>query len=300
MKRLITFICLIVIAFLGYHLITSDVDVGSFNIGSYNTIETKSNALTKKLANYDKKNESEYETAVKNLNSSVATYKDAKARYEAILSELSDVLNNKDADASAQEVIEETIYSDQEKYKVDFLLVTLGDYGEKEGVDVVYQLTTSSTVDQNSSTLNYFLSDLKFTVTGQYMSVANFISDLENDDRLSWEIKDFAMGNSTNGKSGVTAAFTVKDVPIDTESYLESTTVTDPNTTGNGTTDSMNPDGTATTDPANPNSTTDPNAPTDTNTVSNTTPMTTNTVSNTVTNQTSSVTNTVVNNTVNN
>ncbi|MBR1540926.1 MAG: hypothetical protein IJ629_07315 [Clostridia bacterium] len=156
------------------------------------------------------------------MNSSIKNYETSKNKYESILEELADVLNEKDGE-SEQEMLEEIIYSDKEKYKVDFLLVKLGTYGQKEGVDVIYQLTTSSTVDPNSTTLNYFLADLKFTVTGPYMNVANFISDLENDAELGWEINDFAMANgNNNGYSGVSAVFTIRDVPIDSESYLNS------------------------------------------------------------------------------
>ena len=222
MKRLITFICLIVVLIGGYYLITKGIESNNLNIASYETLETKSEALTKKLAAYDKRNQEEYDTAVNGLNSSIKTYEISKKKYEDILAELSDVLNQKEGETE-QEILEEIIYSDKEKYKVDFLLVKLGTYGQKEGVDVIYQLTTSSTTDPNSTTLNYFLADLKFTVTGPYMNVANFISDLEDDAELGWEINDFAMANGTNnGYSGVASMFTIRDVPIDSESYLAS------------------------------------------------------------------------------
>ena len=170
------------------------------------------------------------------------------------------------------QTIEEIIYSDKEKYKVDFLLVTLGNYGEKEGVDVFYQLTTSATTDTNATSLNYFLADLKFTITGQYMDVTNFISDLENDDKLNWEIREFAMASGTaNGYSGVSAKFTVRDVPIDSESYLASASAAPETPTTDGSA-------------ANTNTTANTTANAVVfNTVSNTTTnTTTNTVSNTV------------------
>lgn len=285
MKRLITFICLFVVIFLGYQMIEKGLEAGSLNISSYNVIETKSEALTKKLASYDKKNQEEYDTAVNNLNSSIRTYQASKEKYETIYEELADVLNKEDTDESTQEIIEEIIYSDKEKYKVDFLLVQLGAYGKKNGVDVIYQLTTSSTTDPNSSTLKYFLADLKFTVTGAYINVATFISDIENDDKLGWEISDFAMSSGTsNGYSGVSATFTIKDVPIDSESYLTSVSSGATTTTPENTTDETGT--TPSTDGTTPDSNT-----TDSNTVSNT-------VTNTTT-DTATPSNTVVNNTVN-
>lgn len=284
MKRLITFICLIVVILLGYQLVTKGFENDSIDIASYEKIEKKSEALTKKLASYDKKNQEEYETALTTLNSSIKMFKDSKAKYEDIYEELADMLKDDESETGEQETIEEIIYSDKEKYNVDFLFVTFGNYAEKEGVDVNYKLTTSSTTDPNSATLNYFLADLKVTVTGQYIDVSNFISDLENDEKLGWEIKDFQMAQgNANGYSGVSATFTIKDVPIDSESYIESSAPTvDENYTGDGT------------------ETTDPNAvPTDntTNTITDGN-VVSNTIDNTA-NTNTTMTNTVSNNTVN-
>ena len=271
MKRLITFIFLIVIIVIGCYLIKKGFENDIFNVSSYETIETKSEALTKKLALYDKKNQDEYDAATNSLKTSTKAYNESKTKYDDILSELADVINNGDGD----DEIEEIIYSDKEKYKVDFLLVTLGDYGAEEGVDVVYQLTTSSTIDPNASTLNYFLADLRFTVTGQYMDVTNFISDLENDDKLGWEINGFAMENgSANGYEGVSAVFVIRDVPIDSESFIASEGMSNINENTNRS-DNQNPTQTSTQ-----------------NTVTNTTNMvsnTTNTVSNSVSNTTNTI-----------
>jgi len=220
MKRLITFICLIIIIVVGYFLVKNGFENDYFNISSYETIEEKSTELTKKLAEYDQENQDKYNEAANNLNVAMKGYKVSKEKYETIFAELADVIDNGEGDADA---IEEIIYSDKEKYKVDFLLVTLGDYGAKEGVDVVYQLSTSSTIDPNSATLNYFLADLKFTVTGQYIDVTRFIEDLEDDEKLEWEINNFEMASGTaNGYTGVTAVFWIKDVPIDSESFIAS------------------------------------------------------------------------------
>ena len=245
MKRLITFICLIVIIFAGYYFIVRGLEIGdSFNISNYKTIEKKSRALTKKAASYDKKNKEEYKTATDNLDSSIKSFEASKLKYEEILAEMATVLN----ESEENETVEEIIYSDKEKYKVDFLLVVLGEYGIKHNVDVFYQLTTSQTVDPNSSTMNYFLADLKFTITGEYMNVADFISELENDTRLEWEIKNFQMeSGSVNGYNGVSATFTIKDVPIDSNSYIASnTTIVEANTTTDGNTVDTNTTATTT------------------------------------------------------
>lgn len=279
MKRLITFICLIVIIIVGYFLIDKGFDNKSFPIASYNTIEAKHEALTTKLAGYDRINQDQYENAKSALESSIRTYKNSKTKYETILAELEDVLSE-DSESEQSEQIQDVIYSDQEVYKIDFLLINLGNYARQEGVEVDMKLSSGNTTDSTASMLEYFEADMDFTATGPYINVANFIEYLEKDDRFGWEISNFSM---TSGGNGVTASFTVKDIPIDSKSYIASKTSTE-NVTPNGT-------------PTNPDGTENTNNVSDGNTVSNETVNPTNTVTNTTTNTVSD--NTISNNTTN-
>ena len=233
MKRLITFISLIVIIFLGYKFITKGA---GDKIVSYNTIETKSEALTKKLAAYDKRNQDDFEAAKSTLDSSIKTYKNSKEKYETIYKELTEIMQaNPNSDESEQ--IEQVIVSDQKVYFWDYILYALGTYGKKHGVDVNITVSTSAQTNPASSLYDLFIADVNFTITGAYMNVSNFISELENDSELAWEINDFSMeSGSANGFSGVSAKFNVKGIPIDSKSYI--------NTVQNQTTDNTNNGGT--------------------------------------------------------
>lgn len=283
MKRLITFISLIVIILLGYTLITKGFENDKITIASYNTIESKSEALTKKLASYNKKNQEDYETAKSTLETSIKNYKNSKTKYEEIYEELADVLNNTSDESG---IPEEVIYSDKEIYRIDFVMVILDRYADKYGVDVEFKVVTSSTVDPSSSIYNYFLANLEFTVTGQYMDVTNFISELENDEDLQWQINNFSMqSGSSNGYSGVSAKFVVKSIPIDSKSYIASQVENSNNSEDKSTEDGAENSGDTT------NTTQDENTVAN-NDINNTVDNTTNTVSNTTAN-------TVSNNTVN-
>lgn len=218
MKRLITFVSLIIIIFLGYALIKNGFENDKFQIASYKTIENKSEALTKKLANYERKNQEEFETAKSNLDSTIKSYKNSKSKYEAIVEELSDVLNNP-SDSEQTAPTEEIIYSNQKTYDINYTNVILGNYAKENGVDMTYKLLADANTDTTSSVYKYFLADIEFSVTGQYIDVSNFISDIENDENLAWEISNFSMGS---GAGGVTGKFVVKSVPIDSETYIES------------------------------------------------------------------------------
>ena len=218
MKRLVTFICLILVIFVGYILIAKGFDNSVFPIASYKTIESKHEALTKKLANYDRLNQDEFENSKLALDSLVKIYNGSKNKYETLLAELENTLKE-----SNDNGVSDMIYSDQEVYKIDFLLVTLGNYAKQEGVETKMELSSSSITNSTASMLEYFFADMNFQVSGQYINVANFISHLENDEKLSWEITNFEMGS---GEDCVNASFVVKDIPIDSKSYL-ATKVTD-------------------------------------------------------------------------
>ncbi len=283
MKRLITVIGLIAVIFVGYIFISKGFENDKFQIASYNTIETKSEALTKKLAAYDKRNKEDYQAQEGMLNVAKTSYQTEKEKYETILEELQDVLNQ-DPDSEDSEAIEQVIYSNQKVYDIGFVEGTLGLYADKEGVDLILGLVSTNA---NLSTGKFFLADLQFTITGEYMSVSNFISDIESDSELGWEINDFSMtSGSNNGYSGVSAKINVKGVPIEVESYLERASQNN----NQGTGDNANQTG----DP-NSNTTNTTNTTTDGNSVSNGV-VNNNTNSTNTTNTTNT---TVSNNTVN-
>ena len=284
MKRLITFISLIVIILLGYTLITKGFENDKITIASYNTIESKSEALTQKLASYNKRNQEDYETAKSTLETSIKNYKNSKTKYEEIYKELADVLNNPSDETG---VAEEVIYSDKEIYRIDFVMVILDRYADKYGVDVEFKVVTSSSVDPSSTIYNYFLANLEFTVTGQYMDVTNFISELENDEDLQWQINNFTMqSGSANGYSGVSAKFVVKSIPIDSKSYIATQSAS-----GNNSENNQSADGSD-----NTGNTTNTTATDGGNSVANNTDNSVNNSTNSVSNTTS---NSVANNTVN-
>ena len=53
--------------------------------------------------------------------------------------------------------------------------------------------------------------DLKFTVTGEYIAITDFIYSLEDDDTLGFEISEFLL---EKGGENLQATFIVKEVPI--------------------------------------------------------------------------------------
>ena len=128
------------------------------------------------------------------------------------------------------------------------------------------------------------MSDINFTVSGTYNSVIEFVYDIEDDDRLGFEIKNFKM---SKGGTGVQATFSAIGVPINSETITSLTTDTtssgvntDTNTVGNTTVDGAN---NTVSDTNTANTANMANTAVSTNTIANTTntDVSTNTITNT-------------------
>ena len=79
--------------------------------------------------------------------------------------------------------------------------------------------------------------NLKFTATGSYISITDFISAIENDSTLGFKIEEFKMNPSSSG-SDLQATFVCKDIAI--KDVSQSTTTTPSADTNNNTSNTNN------------------------------------------------------------
>ena len=220
MKRLLITISLIVLTCFGYVIIANGFSNEQFglDISSYSDIENDSAEMTKLLAAYNKKNDEEYETTLTSLNGAITKYKKSKQEYEDVLKLLEEQMGTN----------EDGIHSSKVSYEIEFLLAELGLYGDKEGLDIEMTLSKSNAFDENATSLGYTLCDMNFKVSGEYMDIAEFLYDIEGNDELGFEIRDFNMIPTET-------TFTVYSVPIKSSSLIESVTnsaLNDPNNKG--------------------------------------------------------------------
>ena len=110
------------------------------------------------------------------------------------------------------QIKESNMYNSMDLYDVDFLWTTIGIYATEKGVTLQFDVSKSSTATAISS--EYVMCDLNFTVTGEYIAITDFIYNIENDDKLNFEISDFAM---EKGGENLQATFVVKEVPINSK-----------------------------------------------------------------------------------
>ena len=101
------------------------------------------------------------------------------------------------------------------KYEIELLWTKIGSYATKNGIILKLNVT-------NSSNNTPDMSDLNFDVTGSYISITDFISDLENDAQLSFSVDNFklvpaATNNTQSSGTNLEATFVVKDIALNLE-----------------------------------------------------------------------------------
>ena len=251
MKRILIIVGLVIVIFFGITIVTKGFENEklNLNISSYEAIQGKSDSLTMAINAYNTKNDTEYNALLANLNGSVKKYKTSKTKYEEVIEELN-------GQGQLEQVIEDQIiYSNKKLYNIDYIQTQLGNYSDKEGLVLTLGLSSSEQVDPLATTQDFTVCDLKFLITGEYINIARFISDIEGNDELAFEIRDFNMTKQS-------ADFKVYGLRITNSSLLQmNTNQTENNSTpntvgGNGTnTNTTTNSGTTTT---NPNGTTTP------------------------------------------
>ena len=106
-------------------------------------------------------------------------------------------------------------------YEVDFLWATIGNYATENNLTLQFDITKSTSIAAVSA--DYAMCDLNFTVTGEYIAITDFLYDIENNDKLGFEISNFVM---EKGGENLQATFVVKGVPINNRSLSSVPTTT--------------------------------------------------------------------------
>lgn len=208
---------LIVLLLVGAGLtIANGFGLGNFKIWGVRTIIAENE-------NIDNKN-----NELSNLVS--VTYPQTLADLETKSKTLADT--KKDYEEKAVLVSNNRYYMQTEKYEIEFLWTKLGNYAQDNNVQIKIDVVNSTTEG---------LYDLNFTIAGEYLKVADFMYDLENDSKLGFKVEDFHMSaieeTSSEEKSeekseetgekkikGVQGRFSCKEISINIEAIEENTT----------------------------------------------------------------------------
>lgn len=194
-KLLISVLIVVLLAVAGY-MCYEGMTIVNFKISGIKEIEQLNKSLDSQITVASRLISNDYPTELSNLSKSLKELKTEKENYNNLVSISTD-----------EQVQTATKF---EKYEIESLWVMIGNHAKKEGVTMQLVLSTSSTGAAN-------LYDLNFTVTGQYVGIADFIYDIENDSKLGFKIENFDLkpNETTNTLTG---KFTCKDISININS----------------------------------------------------------------------------------
>ncbi len=238
MKKLLILILIALLLALAGIVAINGVQIGNFEILGIKGIQNSSAELDEKIQEAGKLAQKDFQKAVKDVEDNSKKLQDTKQEYE----EMTAVSSASDVESAAQ----------LETYEIETLWVKLGNHATNEGATMKMDVTKGSNTTQNTYNLN-------FTVNGSYISITDFISDIENDDTLGFKIEEFKMVPS-GSDANLQATFVCKDIAI--KEITETTPITTTNTTNttnnttNGTNSSNSTNTTNTSNTANTTNTT--------------------------------------------
>lgn len=171
-----------------FHMFGVDLD-----ISSYSGIAQKSQQLVSKVEELERKNTTEYNSALSMKKAAENNFNTCKAAYEELASQ-----------ASIDEIREA---NKKEEYFLDYLWMKIGTYANNSDIKVLINP-------------NYEAATIDFDISGQYIAVINFIYDLENDSELAFNIDNLVMQGGSSAEV-TKASFQVRNINIVTSEVAE-------------------------------------------------------------------------------
>lgn len=197
MRKFVLIALLTLLVILCAIVIGVGIKIGPIKIYSYPEVLAASKER-KELLEVNDENIKEIETTQTSLKSAAKKYENKKAEYDELIEK-------------GKITTESNIYNSN-VYDMDFLWATIGNYATQNAVLLDFNFWKSAQATSVSS--EYIICKLDFTVTGDYIPITNFISQIEADDTLKFEISNF---NLEKGGENLQATFSVKNVPINSK-----------------------------------------------------------------------------------
>lgn len=174
MKKILISVLIILLLVLSYFALAKGI--GFLKIKSINDIKNASNKLESDFNEANELSNKTYPTEVEALESAIKQLKISKQEYEN-----KNLYNTDENSLGTIEI---------KTYKIHYLWTILGNYRKDRGVQSL-SLDLKSTENQD-------VYDLEFTLIGSYTNITDFLYDIENDEELNFEIKDFSISSAIN------------------------------------------------------------------------------------------------------
>lgn len=220
MKKLLIGILILLLIALSIFIGVNGFKVGNLEVLGIKAIQEKNNQLDTKVEQATKLASVDYKKAIGEVELNAKKLTEEKQRYEDIIA-----LNMNPAGEVAQ----------IQKYEIETLWVKLGNHATSEGTTIKIEVTKGTNTTEDTYNLN-------FTATGSYISITDFISDIENDSTLGFKIENFRMLPSEEDKN-LQATFVCKDIAIkevDTSAVMPQTIQKNNTTNTNSTSNTTN------------------------------------------------------------
>lgn len=165
-KKLLLFILCVFLGYGIYNAATKGVDVFGTKVKPYSQLATDNETLDTKIGELEKLNDITYPQTTRNLQSAKRAFAEKENEYESLA-----------LSASPEEIAEA---NKREQFLLDYLWMKVGSYANADNVKI--KIAPSSNPPM-----------IEFDVTGEYISVVNFIYDIENDTDLSFNVDNIVM-----------------------------------------------------------------------------------------------------------
>lgn len=186
-NEIITIIILISIILLAVFLFKG-LNIGKLEILSIAQFKEKNENLSNKLDTAKNLTTEEFPQKVEKLDKTFEEYKNKKEKYEQL------------SGLSTEDGI--GLY-ETKQYDISYLWRVLGNYAKKR------YLTLGIDVQKSDSAKSLY--NFNFTVSGEYVNIIQFITDLENNSDLNFRIYNFKMSGSG---TKITSSFKVESINI--------------------------------------------------------------------------------------
>ncbi len=200
MRKLLISVLIIILLVIAIYMCYSGITLLRFRVSGIKEIEQFNDELDGQILVASKLVSNDYPTELSNLSKSLKELKTEKENYNNLVN------------ISTDEQVENA--TKFEKYDIEFLWTKIGNHAKKEGVTMKMDLSASNIGTKGMYNLN-------FTVKGQYLGIADFIHDIENDSRLGFKIENFKLlPGESESKEGekdtntLVGTFICKDISI--------------------------------------------------------------------------------------
>lgn len=209
MRKILIAILLILLIVLAYFTIFEGISIGSFKVLNTAEIISMNDSLNSKIEEANRKIKIDLQEKKESLQNEINKLNQSKEEYF------------KQANTSTDSEIEKA--NTEEIYDMEFLWLRVGRYARTKGVNIEMVPTSTNTGETE-------ITNLSFTVVGQYIGIMNFISAIEDDSELLFRIENFDLVSDSG--DNLKATFNVNGLNIKKEEVTTEITTTQTTTDG--------------------------------------------------------------------